>query len=521
MSPGAPAPLDVPATGSFGGAPSPAPLNQSLSSSTSAIPTANTPSAATSTPIRGDGPSDVPGDHRFEGQQTPTLAIEKSAPEEIQVDRKAVFQIQVRNTGNAPAHDVMVVDRVPRGTQFVRATPTIAPTADGLLVWQLGTIAPGQTSSISIELLPKMEGEIGSVAQVAFQAKASVRSVCTRPQLAVQQTVPEKVLIGQAATIHITVSNTGSGAAANVVLEEDVPEGFTHAAGRELEHAIGTLAPGTSIELTLAMNAVKAGTYENNLLVRGEGNLVANDKKSIEVTAPQLTLAARGPAHRFLDRQATYAIQVANPGTAAAQNVELVGYLPKGMKYVTSDQQGQYDPQTHAVYWSLEELPAGAKGEIHVSVLPLEAGDLKLRVDGKADLGLSQSVEQKIRVEGTAELAFTVKDSADPIELGSDTTYEVQIQNLGSKADSNIQLIAQLPPGLEPTTGSGPTQATIQGQVISFAPLAGLAPDEQAVFSIHARGKAVGAYVIRVQLRSDELQVPVTKEEGTRVYSDQ
>jgi len=191
------------------------------------------------------------------------------------------------------------------------------------------------------------------------------------------------------------------------------------------------------------------------------------------------------------------------------------------MKYVTSDQQGQYDPQTHAVYWSLEELPAGAKGEIHVSVLPLEAGDLKLRVDGKADLGLSQSVEQKIRVEGTAELAFTVKDSADPIELGSDTTYEVQIQNLGSKADSNIQLIAQLPPGLEPTTGSGPTQATIQGQVISFALLAGLAADEQAVYSIHARGKAVGVHVIRVQLRSDELQVPVTKEEGTRVYSDQ
>jgi len=269
----------------------------------------------------------VPGDHRFEGQQTPTLAIEKSAPDEIQVDRKAVFQIQVRNTGNAPAHDVMVVDRVPRGTQFVRATPTIAPTADGLLVWQLGTIAPGQTASISIELLPKMEGEIGSVAQVTFQARASVRSVCTRPQLAVQQTAPEKVLIGQAATIHITVSNTGSGAAANVVLEEDVPQGFTHAAGRELEHAIGTLAPGASIELTLAMNAVKAGTYENKLLVRGEGNLVANDQKSIEVTAPQLTLVARGPAHRFLDRQATYAIQVANPGTAAAQNVELVGYL--------------------------------------------------------------------------------------------------------------------------------------------------------------------------------------------------
>lgn len=511
----------------FGGISTPGVPSAPLATTSTLPSTPNSPVAIGSASTRamasqsgGEGPLDVPGDHRFEGQQTPTLAIEKSGPEEVQVDRKAVFQIQVHNVGNVPAHDVMVLDRVPRGTEFVHASSDITPTADGLLVWQLGTISPGQTVSVSLEVLPKMEGEIGSVAQLTFRAQASVRSVCTRPQLSVQQSAPEKVLIGQTATVHITVSNTGSGAAANVVLEEDVPDGLTHAAGRELEHAIGTLAPGASIELALALNAVKPGTYQNNLVVRGEGNLVAQDQKPIEVTAPQLKLAAQGPSHRFLDRQATYTIQIANPGTASAQSLELVSYLPKGMKYVTSDQQGQYDPQTHAVYWSLEELPAGAQGEIHVSVLPLEAGELKLRVEGKAKLGLSQSVEHTVRVEGTAELAFTVKDTADPIELDSDTTYEVQVQNRGSKADANVQLVAQLPPGLEPTSGSGPTQATVQDQLISFAPVAGLAPDEQVVFTIHARGKEVGTHVIRVQLLSAELPVPVTKEEGTRVYSD-
>ena len=86
-----------------------------------------------------------------------------------------------------------------------------------------------------------MAGEIGSVAQVTFQAQASVRTICTKPQLSLELTVPEQVLIGTTATIEIVVTNTGSGAATNVVIEEDVPDGFLArgrpAAGARNRHA--------------------------------------------------------------------------------------------------------------------------------------------------------------------------------------------------------------------------------------------------------------------------------------------
>ena len=59
-----------------------------------------------------------------------------------------------------------------------------------------------------------------------------------------------------------------------------------------------------------------------------------------------------------------------------------------------------------------------------------------------------------------------------------------------------------------------------QGQQVVFAPLARLAPGEEAVFKINATGQAVGDHVIRTQLRSEGLRVPVTKEESTRVYTD-
>ena len=255
-------------------------------------------------------------------------------------------------------------------------------------------------------------------------------------------------------------------------------------------------------------------------MVRGDGNLFEEDLRKIEVATPKLEISMQGPALRYLDRQATYVVRLANSGTAPARNVELVTYLPKGMKYVTSDNHGQYDSKTHAVYWSLEELPAEKQGDVHLTVLPIEPGNHKLKTDGHAELGLQHTCEHEVVVEGLAELSFSVTDVADPIEVGSDTTYEIQVHNRGSKADSDIRVVAELPPGMTPTTGDGPVQAAVQGQQVVFSPLARLAPNEEAVYKIHAVGEAVGDHVIRVQLQSAELRVPVTKEEITRVYAD-
>lgn len=476
--------------------------------------------AITGAALSADLSSNVPGDRSLEGQQSPSVVIGKSAPEEIQVDRPATFQIRVRNVGNATAHNVTVVDQVPRGTEFVDAVPACTQASAGILIWSLPTLGVNEEVVLSMNLIPKVAGEVGSVAQATFQAQASVRTICTQPKLTVELKVPEQVLVGAEATCEIVVTNTGSGAATNVLVEEEVPEGFTHAAGKQLELAVGTLKPQESRRLSLALKAVTAGTYENHLTVRADGDLFEEVLRSIEVTSPQLELALDGPTLRYLDRQATYLLRVSNPGSAPARNVELVTHLPKGMKYVTSDNHGQYDSQAHAVYWTLEELPAAQQGEVHVSVLPIEPGNHKLKADGRADLGLQHVCEHEVVVEGLAELAFAVTDAADPIEVGSDTTYEVRVHNRGSKSDSDVRVIAELPPGMTPTAGDGPATATVQGRQVIFSPLTRLAPNEEAIYKIHAKGEATGDHVIRVQLQSAELRVPVTKEEMTRVYSD-
>ncbi|MEO8494636.1 MAG: hypothetical protein ABI614_06175 [Planctomycetota bacterium] len=465
--------------------------------------------------------SDTPGDRSLEGAQTPTLTLEKRAPNEISVGQAAPFKIIVRNVGNVTAHGVVVTDRVPQGTKLVTASPEFTQSAEGAIAWQLGDLAPGDQAQVSIELMPLVEGEIGSVAQVTFRAQASVRTISTKSELVAKHTGPEKVLIGEDVVFEITLTNPGSGATTGIIVEEDVPQGLAHVAGERLEYEVGTLRPKEEKHLQLILRADKAGIVTNLLRVKADGGLESTDQITLEVIAPQLKVAIVGPRTRYLERQGTYEVAVSNPGTSTAYDIELVTFLPKGLKYVSADNKGSYDPGRHAVYWSLAELAAEESGSVQLTALPIETGEQKLRVEGKANQNLSAKFEHVTNVQALTELAFTVRDIHDPIEVGSETMYEIRIVNNGNKVATNVQLAAAMPDQLTPLKGEGPTKATIEGQQVFMEPIARLAPRDEVVYRISAKGVGAGDHVIAVQLTSDESSTPVTKQESTKVYSDQ
>ena len=426
----------------------------------------------------------------------------------------------MRNAGQVPATHVVVTDHVPAGTQLVDVKPQPAQGEGGSLVWQLGTMQPGDETQITLQVMPQSEGEIGSTAHVTFAAQATSRSICTRPQLTIEHAAPTKVLIGESLTMTITVSNPGTGPATGVIIEEDVPPGLSHVAGAQLEYEIGTLRPGESKRLELSLKAEKPGIAQNSIIVRGDAGLGATHKVAIEVVAPQLEVEVNGPKKRFLERQATYTLSIANPGTAAARDVELVAFLPRGMKFVSTDSQGQYDAAQHAVFWSLEELPPAKAGSVKLTTLPFEPGEQKLRIEGRAALGLTVAGEQTVQVEQSAELLHTVKDADEVIEVGSETTYEIRVSNTGTKAATNVRIVALLPAAMKGLAGEGPTRATGDATQITFEPLARLNPREEVIYKVQAQGVSPGDHIIRVQLSSDEWPTPVTREESTRVYED-
>ncbi|WP_233216428.1 hypothetical protein [Blastopirellula marina] len=506
-----PAPAGMEAT------PSPAPVSQPA-----ATRFADPPAIASraTPPVTGMLASARPGEARWEGDQTPSIRLEKVAPPEVQIGKVTTFELHVENNGRIEASNVMVQDMVPAGTKLVSTSPQATQNADGTLVWNLGTLQPRERKTLKLEILPMEEGNIGSVASVTFAAKASAKSVVTRPDLQVTQASSATVLAGNQLGITITISNPGTGAATGVVLEENVPENFSHPAGKELEFEVGTLRPGESRQLDLVLSATSAGRVKNILRARADGNLSREHGLDLEVVAPKLAIAMNGPKLRYLERPAKYTVSVSNPGTAPAHEIDLVTYLPKGLKFVEANNAGQYDSTRHAVFWNLQELPPAQTGTVELVALPIEAGDQRLRVEGTASKGLSAEDESTVHVEGLAAIFFEVADLADPIEVGKETTYDIKIVNQGSKEATNVQVLAEIPQGMKGISASGEANGEIQGQIVRFQPISRIDPKQTVRLKIQVQGTMPGNQRIKVQVSTDGIPAPITKEESTTIYAD-
>ena len=472
-------------------------------------------------PATGNVGTGQPGDSRLEGVQSPQLTIQKTAPQEVQVGQPATFRVVVRNVGQTPACNVEIRDQTPRGARLMNTRPQAANGSHGELLWSLGTIRPGEEAVVEMDVIPTDEGEIGSVATVHFTADATARSLVTRPQLFVETAIPSKVLIGDQVTLSIIVSNTGTGVASGVVIDERIPTGLHHQTGSELEYVVGDLKPGESRKLELPLVADQPGLVVNMLTARGDGNLRVEDRREVEVIAPQLEVSLDGPKRRYLERPATYQLSVANPGTAPAEGIELSAALPVGLRFISANNAGYYEEATRTVYWRLEKLPAKEVGSVQLVTEPVKAGQHAIRLRGTAEKGLVVEREQPVMIEGMAAILYQVKDLRDPIGPGGETTYEIRVENQGSKAAANIQLAVLLPPEMQPIAAEGPTRYAIDGNRVFFDGLAQLTPKAETVYRVKVRAMRPGDLRVRFQLKTDDMQSPVTKEESTRVYADQ
>ena len=505
------------------------PLPRSQRSSLTGLPSASasiaaTSIAATSVPRL---TRDTPGDRQLEGIQAPSLTVEKLSPVEIQLNQQASFEIIVRNIGRVTAEEVKVVDQVPAGCEFVGATPQTQPQGKlQSLSWNLGTLRPGQEKKITFQLKPTQPGEMGSVAQVTFATQASMRTLVTKPVLEIVHQTEATHLIGDRVILDVIVINKGDGPAKNVLIQQKVPDQLEFPDGlpnasRGIEYEVGTLMPGKSQRVKLALKAANIGKIQSVMYASAEGGLRAKHELPIEVIAPELVTQSSGPKKRFLKRSATHEFRVANRGTANATNVQLIAKLPNGLRFVQANNQGRYDANGHAVYWSLAELAQNVEAKVELKTMPVDVGNQPITFESSADLDIKSALEHDLSVEHLVDVFFEIDDVIDPIEIGGDTKYRVRVVNQGTKAATNIRLQVDFPAGLTPTSVNGSLRHAIRGQQIIFEPINSMKPDDELSFMINGRGQSVGDHRVVVSMQTDGRTSPVSKQESTRVYSDQ
>jgi uncharacterized repeat protein (TIGR01451 family) len=221
---------------------------------------------------------------------TPNLQIGAGlTPAEIRPGGLASASLTFGNAGSAAAENVIVEAVYPSGLAFRSAVP--APSS-GTGTWFVGTLAPGEQRTISVQLeaLPAAAGTLVLAAEIRSstaetiqtdnQATASVHILAVADLKVVVTDSPDPVHVGQSLTYNVTLTNQGPSTATGVSLAAPLPSGFNLVSaqpeqgscgtGSTVTCQLGSLAAGASVAVAISGLPGTAGTLQ--MIATASGN---------------------------------------------------------------------------------------------------------------------------------------------------------------------------------------------------------------------------------------------------------
>jgi uncharacterized repeat protein (TIGR01451 family) len=93
------------------------------------------------------------------------LSVTKTAPARAKAGEPLIYTVTVTNTGPGSATGVVVTDDLPDTVTFQSADPGCSETG-GVVTCNVGTLANGQTATVTITVVPTVRGTLVNTASV-------------------------------------------------------------------------------------------------------------------------------------------------------------------------------------------------------------------------------------------------------------------------------------------------------------------------------------------------------------------
>ncbi len=456
--------------------------------------------------------------------QSPVLSVVTRGPKTIVVGKTATFVVDLTNRSDFPAKDVVVRVNIPQWVEIVQQNPSfgtanIQPDDSGnaVLSWSLDRLNGLGQEKLILDLIPRGSRPLDlGVTWTISPARSTTQIQVQEPKLQLTVVGPQEVMYGETKVYTITVSNPGTGAAENVVLNllPLIPSERT-AGVRQL----GTLAAGERRTVEVELTTRQTGEIHVRAEATADGGLLARGEQDVTVRRAALEVLVEGPPMKYAGTRARYVVRVANTGDAPAASVVVVATLPAGSKDVAASDGGSLDANSGQVEWALGTLRPGATRVLEMECMLLAAGEnrVDLRMVASGDLSaLGSTVTQ---VESLADLKLTVNDPQGAIAVGAEVGYEVRITNRGTKAAENIRLFGYFSEGIEPTGVSGWRGQLNEGEVV-LQTIPRLAAGQEMMLRITAQASRPGDHVFRAELECNDPETKLAVEEWTRFYGE-
>jgi uncharacterized repeat protein (TIGR01451 family) len=299
-----------------------------------------------------------------------------------------------------------------------------------------------------------------------------------------------------------------------------------HAKGsQKIQLDLGTLNPQEDRALPLlTLTPTEVGRFSTTVNVKADGGLADSAQQTIIIQAaakPQLAVKLiAAPRKYYVGWDAKWEIVVTNESDVALKGVQVKNLLPPELIAQNWTEGGKAG--AGEVNWDIGDLNPREQRTLTVNTRcdKLAKGAANQVVATAAE-GITARDQVSVDIFGMSGLLFEVYDKEDPVQVGKTVQYYLAVTNTGSAAAAKIDLRAILPKELQliENGATGPTAANVQGQVITFATIDSLAPQQKVEFQIEARALQAGDIRFHAEMRSPALSSgqPVIEEEATRI----
>ncbi|MGE7775665.1 gliding motility-associated C-terminal domain-containing protein [Chitinophaga sp. NPDC101104] len=390
-------------------------------------------------------------------QRVPVLGIIKSAVDTVLAGDSIIYNIEVFNTSNASAENVVITDVVPASISGVSWTAS----RSGLAIVTSGATGTGNNVSVTANIpagpvhrilitvkgktSPATSGQIENIAtatpsEPGASAVSDTATVVVQriPELIIQKTGPAKLSAGQQIVYTISVRNNSPSDAQNVSITDLIPAQVTNASWTAVGQGAATIlggASGTGNTLAVQANIPGGNTAGNVVLITVTGivdplfsgsftntaTATPAEPDAQPVTSQQVTTTVtretsvmvrkNGPASAAAGETISYTLIVTNGGPSAVQEVQITDALNAVLT----------NTAWFATATGGATITAGASGTGNSLLVK---GSIPA-VQGMITVNITGSIRPDATIDTIRNFAVAVSDEAPGKPVNSDTVVTV------------------------------------------------------------------------------------------------
>jgi uncharacterized repeat protein (TIGR01451 family) len=418
----------------------------------------------------------------------PLLTIVKTATAQTVSNGTINYVVTITNIGDANAQNVVLTENYPSEVTFISANISAFT---GGNVWLVGTLASGESWSVNItvRVTTYVQGIISNVAYADYedgsgetqaQVSASADTLVADPHMTITKVATQSTSTGGVITYIITIQNTGTGDAYNVVVEDVYAPGTTYLNSSEVPTGLSNdtwfipMVPAGwsgTLFINVSVDQGATGTLINTAFLDYENMFGTSMPQQMaeattRINTPSLRIEKVGPETSYHGGLITYTMTIENLGDGNATQISVTDMYPAALTYVSSS----IAPSFGTNVWNFTVLAPGETIYLNITfrVADYDAANVLTGLLNLAAVtyqnvaGVAQPVANDSWMTAIIAPMLTINKAAPGVVLPDQTmTYSITYANNGNGWTSLATITETYPTGITfvsatpaPTTGN-------------------------------------------------------------------